>query len=55
MINAFNAPTFDFEDSENDALLTIRELRRAGYEVSSERVETAEAMAAARHASRGIW
>jgi len=35
------------EDSENDALLTIRELRRAGYEVSFERVETAEAMAAA--------
>ena len=35
------------EDCENDALLVIRELRRAGYDVSFERVETAAAMTAA--------
>ena len=35
------------EDCEDDALLTVRELRRAGYEVEFERVETAAAMAAA--------
>ena len=32
------------EDSENDALLLLRELRRAGYEVDHVRVHTAEAM-----------
>ena len=32
------------EDAENDALLLLRELRRAGYEVDHERVQTAEAM-----------
>lgn len=32
------------EDSEDDALLVLRELKNAGYEVTSERVETAEAM-----------
>jgi len=32
------------EDSENDAQLLLRELRRSGYEVEFERVETAEAM-----------
>ena len=35
------------EDSENDADLLVRELRRGGYEVESERVETGEAMRAA--------
>jgi protein-histidine pros-kinase len=35
------------EDSEDDALLVVRELRRAGYNVTFERVETAAAMAAA--------
>jgi two-component system cell cycle sensor histidine kinase/response regulator CckA len=32
------------EDCETDAKLTLRELRRSGREVASERVETAEAM-----------
>src|SRR6266498_1827700 len=32
------------EDSEDDAFLVIRELRRGGYEPTSERVETPEAM-----------
>ena len=32
------------EDSEDDALLTIRELKKGGYEPAYERVETAEAM-----------
>ncbi len=35
------------EDSEDDALLTIRELERGGYETTCERVETAEDMTAA--------
>jgi len=35
------------EDSEEDALLLLRELRRGGYEVASERIETAETMQAA--------
>jgi PAS domain S-box-containing protein len=35
------------EDSEDDAQLVVRELRRAGREVAFERVETPEAMAAA--------
>jgi PAS domain S-box-containing protein len=35
------------EDSENDALLVLRELRRGGYDVTWERVETAETMRAA--------
>jgi two-component system cell cycle sensor histidine kinase/response regulator CckA len=35
------------EDSEDDALLVVRELRRAGWRVEVERVETAEAMEAA--------
>src|SRR5258706_7328594 len=35
------------EDVEDDAMLTIRELRRAGYDIEVERVETAAAMAAA--------
>jgi protein-histidine pros-kinase len=35
------------EDSPDDALLIVRELRRAGYDAIFERVETAEAMAAA--------
>jgi PAS domain S-box-containing protein len=35
------------EDSENDALLAVRELRRGGYDVTWERVETAETMRAA--------
>ena len=35
------------EDSEDDALLVVRELRRAGYDVTFDRVETAADMAAA--------
>ena len=35
------------EDSPDDAALVLRELRRGGYELVSERVETAEAMSAA--------
>ncbi|MBI5394012.1 MAG: PAS domain S-box protein [Verrucomicrobia bacterium] len=35
------------EDSEDDALLVMRELRRGGYEPACHRVETAKAMAAA--------
>lgn len=35
------------EDSEDDALLLERELRQGGYEVISERVDTAKAMSAA--------
>ncbi len=35
------------EDSENDAALVLRELRRGGFDVTSERVETREAMSEA--------
>lgn len=35
------------EDSEDDALLLLRELRRGGYQVEYKRVETAEALQAA--------
>ena len=35
------------EDSEDDVALVLRELKRVGYEVASERVETAKAMQAA--------
>ena len=35
------------EDSQDDAVMLLRELRRAGYEVISERVETAEGLNAA--------
>jgi len=35
------------EDSEDDALLLLRELRRGGYDPTSERVDTPEAMDAA--------
>ena len=35
------------EDSKDDAHLILREIQRGGYEVESERVETAEAMQAA--------
>jgi putative nucleotidyltransferase with HDIG domain len=35
------------EDSEDDARLLLREIQRGGYEVESERVETADAMQAA--------
>lgn len=35
------------EDSEDDAILLLRALKRAGYEFDHERVETPEAMAAA--------
>jgi PAS domain S-box-containing protein len=35
------------EDSEDDALLIVRELRRADYDVTFERVDTPESMAAA--------
>ena len=32
------------EDSENDTLLLVRELTRAGYDLSYERVQSAAAM-----------
>ena len=35
------------EDSEDDALLVLRELKRGHYDVAFERVETARAMTAA--------
>ncbi len=35
------------EDSEDDAVLVLRELERGGYDVTSERVETADAMISA--------
>src|SRR5262245_20728821 len=35
------------EDSENDAVLLLRELKNGGYDVTSERVETVTAMLAA--------
>jgi len=35
------------EDSEDDTILMLRELRRAGFEPVSERVETAASMSAA--------
>jgi diguanylate cyclase (GGDEF)-like protein len=41
------------EDSENDALLLVRELRRGGFEPELERVDTAESMAAA--LTRQVW
>ena len=34
------------EDSEDDTQLLLRELRRIGYDIGFERVETAEAMEA---------
>jgi len=40
------------EDSEDDALLLLRELRRGGYEPVSERVETPEAMQKALESER---
>src|SRR5436189_882877 len=41
------------EDSEVDTMLLMRELRRAGFEPESQRVETAEAMTAA--LDEGEW
>jgi PAS domain S-box-containing protein len=41
------------EDSEDDVLLLLRELKRGGYEVRHERVDTAEAMEKA--LSKGRW
>ncbi len=35
------------EDSDDDAALLLREIRRGGYDVSSRRVDTPEAMRAA--------
>ena len=35
------------EDSEDDALLLVRELSKNGYDLVSERVDTREAMRAA--------
>ena len=42
------------EDSEDDALLLLRELRRGGYETIHERVDTPEAMRQAL-AEGGPW
>lgn len=41
------------DDSEDDAVLVLRTLRRGGYEVTSSRVDTAQAMAEA--LDRGAW
>ena len=41
------------EDSEDDTLLLLRELKRSGYEVEFERVDTAQAMQSALH--QKIW
>jgi two-component system, cell cycle sensor histidine kinase and response regulator CckA len=41
------------EDSEDDALLIARELRRGGYELTTQRVDSAEAMRAA--LDQGKW
>ena len=41
------------EDSEPDARLLIRELKRGGYEVEHQRIETAEALKAA--LADGVW
>jgi PAS domain S-box-containing protein len=41
------------EDSEDDSDLLLRELRRGGYEVHLERVDTREAMAES--LERGVW
>jgi putative nucleotidyltransferase with HDIG domain len=41
------------EDSEGDALLLVRELKRGGYEPAFERVDTPEAMSAA--LAKGTW
>ncbi len=41
------------EDSEDDTLLLLRELRRGGYEPVSERIETPESMKAA--LEKGPW
>jgi PAS domain S-box-containing protein len=41
------------EDSEDDAALLARELRRGGYDLTFERVETADAMQAALDSSAG--
>lgn len=41
------------EDNERDAVLLMRELNRGGYELNSERVETAEALNAA--LDREVW
>lgn len=40
------------EDSEDDTLLLVRELRRGGYDPKFERVDTAEAMNTALHSQR---
>lgn len=40
------------EDSEDDALLLVRELKRGGYETTFERVDTPELMSVA---SKGPW
>ena len=37
----------NIDDSEDDALLLLRRLSKEGFEVKFERVETAQAMAAA--------
>jgi phosphoserine phosphatase RsbU/P len=42
------------DDSEDDALLLLRELRRGGYETAHERVDTPEATREAL-AERGPW
>jgi hypothetical protein len=44
------------EDSENDAALLGRELRRGGYEVALQRVDSSDAMSTAIERERGgIW
>ncbi|MDP8950896.1 MAG: PAS domain S-box protein [Actinomycetota bacterium] len=43
------------EDSEDDALLVMRELKRGGYEPIHERVQTAEAMQKALAGPSSLW
>jgi len=43
------------EDSENDAALNVRALRKAGYEIQYERVDTAAAMQDALENRPGTW
>ena len=42
------------EDSEDDAILLVRELQRGGYDVTHERVDTQAAMEASLETRGGI-
>jgi DNA-binding NtrC family response regulator len=49
----FSLSVLIVDDSDDDAMLMIRQLRKGGYDPKWERVETAEAMEAA--LDREIW